>query len=119
MGTRHVFNSGTEAIFVGGKMIPPGDGRDVDDLGLPPEDDRATLQEQPDPEPDPDANLIDVLKGNVKAVVATLADSSDETLAGLARLENASETPRKGVLGAIAELQLQRAQDQSGGGKPD
>lgn len=113
MGTRHVFNDTAAAIFVGGKMIPPGDGRDVDDAGLPPLEEGGD-QKPNDPEkPDPDANLREILAGNVKGVIATLEGSSDETLDGLARLENEREQPRKGVLSAIAELQLQRAQAKS------
>ena len=116
MRKRYAHNGGTAPIFVGGSMIAPGTGREIDEAMLPPEE-GASPPEEPPP-PDPDANLRDVLKGNSKSVIATLADSSDATLAGLARLEGESDTPRKGVMSAIAELQLQRAHLKSGGEAP-
>ena len=108
MGTRYVANNTDQAIFVGGKMIPPGDGREVDEDGLPPLEDEVAKKE---PElPDPDANLRELLTASVKNIVPALADLGDETLASLARIEGESATPRKGVLSAIGELQLLRAQ---------
>jgi hypothetical protein len=112
MGKRYVSNDTAQVIFVGGLMIPPGDGREVDETLLPP------LDEQPQPAdetlPDPDANLRELLTASVKNIVPALADLGDETLASLARIEGESVTPRKGVLSAIAELQLLRAQAKTG-----
>lgn len=115
MPKRYVQNDTTAPIFIGGCMIAPGDGREVDEMHLPPAagdgDGAAALPDQADP----DASLKDMLTGSVKALVATLPDASDETLAGLARLENEAEKPRSTLLAAIAELQLTRAQAASGG----
>lgn len=110
MGKRYVSNDTAGIIFVGGVMIPPGDGREVDELLLPPEDEAPA---EPLPEPDPHANLRELLTGNVKAVAGALEGLSDESLALLASIE-AEGMGRKGVFGAIDELRLQRAAAKTG-----
>lgn len=114
MSKRYVHNHGLMAIFVGGLLIQPGEGREVDATLLPPEhaDDAPPPAE---PAPDADAALRDMLKAPLKDLVPLLAEHSADTLAALARLEGEHDTPRKTLLGAIAELQLQRAQAATGG----
>jgi hypothetical protein len=69
-----------------------------------PDEDLAALQPSA-----AEANLAELLTANLKTLIPMLADQSDETLAGLARIEGAAAMPRKSLLAAIAELQLQRA----------
>jgi len=118
MPKRYVFNDTDAPKFIGGVLIPPHDGREVDELYLSP------VEGQPEPvlpvdgegqgQTDLDANLQAILVGNVKSVTALLSDVSDETLDGLDRLESASETPRKSLLSAISEEKLKRAQLKTG-----
>lgn len=120
MGKRFVFNSGDTAKFVGGVMIPAGDGRDVDEVFLEPEEPAKVLTPD-DGGTDEEAarlkaleNLREVLAGSVKTVSAQLADFSDETLVQLAELE-AEGGNRSSLLSAIAAEQLKRAQARAGG----
>lgn len=119
MGKIYVHNDTAGPIFKGGKFIPPGEGREVDADELPPGD-------KPDPEAAAGAgegeststerlagNLADLLKSPIKEIVPVLADLSDESLAELAAAEEADQA-RKGLLSAITELQLQRAQAKAG-----
>ena len=61
MGTKHISNDGPHTIYVGGKMIAPGEGRDIDERDLPPE-----LRDAPvvmvEPEPSLDDELAALLK---------------------------------------------------------
>jgi len=112
---KYYFNPALAAITIAGVLIPPQDGRDVPAWAHPDgnEGDGSTPLEEP-ALPDPDANFRDLLKANLKTLTPTLETHSDETLVALARVEGQSETPRKTLLGAIAELQLQRAQAKTG-----
>lgn len=104
MGKRYVQNDTTDIMYVGGRMIPPGEGREVDepDEAPPAEEEQA---------PDTDAPLRELLAGNVDAVKASLADLESATLARLAELEADAAKPRKGVLEALADEQIKRADD--------
>lgn len=111
---RYVHNPTNRAIFVGGLLIQPGEGREVDASLLPPE--YAEPQaDQLAPAPEADAALRELLASPVKELLPLLPEQSPQTLADLARLEAEAATPRKTLLGAIAELQLQRAQAATGG----
>lgn len=120
MGKRFVFNSGDTAVFVGGVMIPAGDGRDVDEMFLEPEEPAKALTPDEGGTDEESArikaldNLREVLAGSVKTVSAQLADFSDETLVQLAELE-AEGANRSSLLSAIAAEQLKRAQARAGG----
>ena len=118
MGKRFVFNDGDTAKFIGGVMIPPQDGRDVDEMFLEPTegDGAGGGDAELEPERGDTAldNLREVLAGNVASVKAQLADFSDETLEQLAALE-AEGANRSSLLAAIAAEQLKRAQDRTGG----
>lgn len=120
MGKRFVFNNGDTAKFVGGVMIPPGDGRDVDEMFLEPENPEKALTPEEDGTDDATArlkaleNLREVLAGSVKNVSTQLPDFSEETLGQLAELE-AEGANRSSLLTAIAAEKLKRAQARAGG----
>lgn len=99
---QYVENNTANTIYAGGCAIAPGEGREVD---MP----EAGPVVAPTEEPDADALLRELLAGNVAAVTLALADLSPETLARLAELEGAAEKPRKGVLSALADEQIKRA----------
>lgn len=110
MGTKHISNDGPNTIYVGGKMIAPGEGRDIDERDLPPELRDAPVVEEA-PEPSLDDELAALLKGSVKEVTATLPALTHEGLDRLAELERGHEHPRKTLLEAIADEVLRRADD--------
>lgn len=114
MGKIFLFNDTNAPKIMGGKWVPPGEGREVDDVCMPAGEGPAHADPEAAPVTDLDANLRDMLATGVKSLVPLLAEASAETLAGLARLEQASETPRKTLLAAIAEQQLNRAQAKTG-----
>lgn len=113
MGKRYLHNDTANVMFAGGTMIPPGEGREVDEEFLPPGNDAAPAEAAPG-EPNLEANLHELLAHPVKEIVPLLAEASDETLAGLARIEGEKADPRKTLLSAIGELQLERAQAKTG-----
>lgn len=128
MGKRYVSNDTDRTIFVGGVMIPPQQGREVDEQFLPPQapvEDAAAVRAASETgeghaaDTDPDAqrlqaNLAEMLAQPLRVLLPTLGDASDDTLAALQALEQAAATPRVTLLNAIGELQLQRAQARTG-----
>lgn len=117
MAKRYLSNDTDRTIFVGGIMIAPGEGREIDEAFLPPADagDQAGAAPPADGDTPPgDAqlagNIADLLKQPIKHLVPLLADASDETLAALHAAETAGDTPRVTLLTAIAAQQLQRAE---------
>jgi hypothetical protein len=102
MGKRYVTNDTPDVRYVGGRMIAPGEGREVDE----PDEAPPVFEE---PVLDPDAPLRELLGGTVDAVKATLAEFGDDSLARLVVLEGEAEKPRKGVLEALANEQIRRA----------
>lgn len=117
---RYVENDTAAPIFVGGSMILPGTGREVDVPDhLLPAADQPLLPDEGDDEGDgepqwPEA-LVAVQALPVAKLKAALPDLSPEDLATLAKIEEASEPPRTSALEAIAALQLKRAQAAAGG----
>ena len=110
MGMKYIENTGSNVMFVGGKMIPPGEGREVDERLLPPElRDPAPAPAAP-AEPSMAQLLAELLKGPVKAVVAKLPELSGDALAMAEAIEAGDDTPRKTVLEAVRAEQLKRAQ---------
>jgi hypothetical protein len=102
-----VHNPGAMAMYVAGLMIPPGETRHFDEDLVP-------LHLRPAPvEPEPEAPvdaLADLVTGTVKEVSAAVPGLSDEDLSRLGELEQAKgDAARKGVLSAIAEETLKRA----------
>lgn len=95
-------NTGDNTIYVGGKAIAPGEGREVD---MP----EVRVPDAVADEPDADALLRELLAGTVDAVKDSLADLSLDTLNALTALEQAAAKPRKGVLTALEDARLAAA----------
>lgn len=102
MAKRYVTNDTPNMMYVGGRMIAPGEGREVEvaDDAPPPVH---------KPVEDPDAPLRDLLHGTVAGVTAALDGLSLATLARLQVLEAEGEKPRKGVMEALADAQIKLA----------
>ena len=100
-------NKGKSPIFVGGVMILPGETRHFADDLLPPEFRSAAPVVAEAEAGDP---LAELLEGNVAKVTGGLDLLNREWLVQLEALE-LSGKKRKGVLAAIAEELLRRADD--------
>lgn len=98
MAKKYVHNDTAGPIWAGGKLIPAGEGREVD---VP--DEPSTTAAADADQPDPQDNLRELLDCKVADVVAALDGLGEDTLKALQALENASEKPRKGVLMALAD----------------
>lgn len=96
MAKRYVTNDTPNTVYVEGRMIGPGEGREVD----VPDEAPAVFEE---PVADPDAALSDLLRGTVAGVTAVLPGLSGETLQRLQVLEQEAAKPRKGVLEALGD----------------
>jgi len=105
-----VTNNTAMSIYVGSAMIPAGETRHFEEHEVPhhlrPKAEAAAV-EQPVEDP-----LGEMLKGNVGSVVALLPGMTDADIEKLGELEQAG-LARKGVLSAIAEIQLSRAELQN------
>jgi hypothetical protein len=112
MGKRYIHNDTERVVFHGGVMIPPGEGREVEAEFLPAEEGSAAPAA--DAAPDLAANLREMLDQPLKTLLPLLPECSDETLAELVHLEADKPEPRKTLLGAIGELQLERAKAKTG-----
>jgi hypothetical protein len=122
-----LYNDSSAPKMMGGKLVPPGEGREVDQLHLPPGEGPDSLAETlagaGGDDEDADAKaaalnhqaLVDALARPLSAVMPELPDYNDEALATMATLEGESDTPRKTLLEAIGALQLKRAQAKAGG----
>jgi hypothetical protein len=111
MPTKYIENTGASPIFVGGKLIPPNDGRDIDVALLPPEH-----RDAPAPAGAQDApslaDLVAQLQAKtVKVIAAELPQLTHEALDLLAEAESATGKPRAGVLAAIEAERLRRANE--------
>lgn len=112
MGTKWIENTGTNAMFVGGKMIPAGEGRLIEESFLPPErrDQAEPLVQQPEA-PGLDDLVRALLKKSVREVTAELAGLTQEALDRAQALEAEDKTPRSTLLAAMSAEQLKRADD--------
>lgn len=110
MGTKNIANPTETTIYVGGKMIPPGESRDIDVLYLPAEH-QDPLPAVVDQAPSLDALLREELKKSVKVLVESLPGLTQEALERMDLLESESETPRSTLLSAIKAEQMRRASD--------
>lgn len=106
---RYVHND-TEAVkFVGGRMLQPGEGREID---LPDDGGDSTDQGAPVDAPpiDPQAEALKVLREqSVADIKAQLEAITPELLDLLEAAEQAAEKPRTTLLAAIGEERLRRA----------
>lgn len=117
MGTRYIENTTAHAMYVGGKMIPPGEGRDIDEALLPKAAAEAT--DAPDSGNDSMEDALRELQAQtVAAIRAELPNLKAEALDRLEDLEKTSEHPRKGVMEAVQAERIRRAAHQLDGG-PD
>jgi len=103
MGKQYVENTTDSPLWVGGRLIPPGEGREVEIA----EDAPPPVEDAP---VDPDAALHELLEGNVAAVIAGLEGLGMDTLKRLNDLETEGKA-RKGVLEALADAQIKLADE--------
>lgn len=100
-----VTNNGTSAISVGTSIVLPGETRHFEEHEVPhhlrPKQEAAPVAAPVDP-------LAELLKGNVASVVAALNGMLFADIERLGELEQLGAA-RKGVLSAIAEIQLTQA----------
>ena len=114
MGLKHISNDTPNVMFVGGKMIPPGEGRDIDERDLPPEHREPAPQPEEAPVPGLDEELGVLLVNTVRTLKEMLPDLSHEALERLRELEAEHEHPRKTLLEAVADELLRRANEALG-----
>ncbi|HYE71576.1 MAG TPA: hypothetical protein VD932_08655 [Aquabacterium sp.] len=100
---KYIENTTAGAIFVGGKLIPPGEGREVE---VP--EPAAPAPETESTQPDAHAELAKLLDQAIGLIVPALPTLSDEDLQKLQEIETAAKA-RKGVLEAVQDLRLARA----------
>lgn len=116
MSTKYIFNPGPNVMFLAGRMIQPGDGRDIPLADLPEGNADASAQPAKLAEPSLDDELQAVRAQSVKALVAVLPGMTIEALERLRMLEEADDTPRKTLLGAIEAELIERASRNLPGG---
>lgn len=114
MGKRYIQNDTDNTMFVGSVMIPAGQGREVDEQFLPPADDGGG-QALPDDAGADGPTDEQLLAKPLRELVPQLEKLPTERLQRLQALEQAAETPRSTLLGAISKLLLDRAQQATGG----
>jgi hypothetical protein len=106
---QYIENTGRNVMFVGGKLIPPGEGRHIDVADTAPELSDARPAPVAAAGPTLAQLIADMLKGNVKSVAAHLPQLTGEALDLVVTIEGADGTPRKSLLDAVAAEQLKRA----------
>lgn len=108
MPTKHIENTTEAPIYVGGKMIQPGTGRDIDVALLPPEFQEQTAAAAP-AEPTL-ADLIEALRAkSVKVILAEVPSLTQEALGLLLEAERAQATPRTSLIAGLDAEILGRA----------
>ncbi len=108
MPTKHIENTTGAPIYVGGKMIQPGTGRDIDVALLPPEFQDQTAAAAP-AEPTL-ADLIEALRAkSVKDILAEVPGLTQEALGLLLEAERAQAKPRTSLVAGIDAEMLGRA----------
>lgn len=93
---------------VGGVTVPPGETRDVDPSLLP-----DYVPEGAAPDALPGDPIAELLKGNVKTIIADLFELSDEELAHATEMEQSGQN-RKSLIEAMTAENLLRANDKAG-----
>lgn len=102
-----VHNPGAMPMYVAGLMIPSDETRHFDADLVPLHLRPAAPEPEAEAAPDP---LAVLLAHSVKDLKPLLPELDDATLDALGSAEQAAETPRSTLLGAIAEEQLTRAE---------
>lgn len=108
---KFITNDTPSPMYVGGRLIPPYDGRHFEDHEVPPEHRDAVAQVQVDV-PSLDDDLRILLAGSVKAITEGLDGLTQEALERLRALEGDAQHPRKTLLQAIEAEVIRRADDQ-------
>lgn len=108
-----VSNPSGMMMYVGGHMIPPGETRLLPAHHVPEHLWPAAAPAEAAPPDDP---LADLLKGTVKSIAESLPFLDDDELMEAEGLEALRESPRKGVLEAMAAERLKRASASDGDG---
>ena len=108
MPTKHIENHTNAPMYVGGKMIPPGSGRDIDVALLPPEHQvHAATVAQAGPSV---AELIESLRAQpVKDILADLEGLTQEALGLLHEAEKAQAKPRTSLIAGLEAETMRRA----------
>ena len=109
MGTRNIENNGPHPIYVGGKLIAPGDNRDIDERDLPPEHRAPAVAAVEEPVASLDELLGELRAKSVDAIKAQLATLTQEELTRLNELEQVDAQPRKTLLEALGNELIRRA----------
>lgn len=99
---KYIENDTAHMLYVGGRAIAPGEGREVE---VPDEPAAAAAPAEP--------TLADqvalLLKDSVSKITASLDALNGDTLDMMAELEGAAEKPRSTLLAAIGQEQIKRA----------
>lgn len=111
MAKKFIENTGTATIFVGGTMIAPGEGRDIDEMFLPPEQRTPLVAEEAAPAPSQDELLEQLRAKAIAAITPELQTLKNEALERLAELEGAQPKPRSTLLSQIEAERLRRANE--------
>ena len=109
MGLRYVSNDGPNTIYIGGKLIAPGEGREVDERLLPRDQSMPTAELPADPGPSLDDLVGELRAKSVKDIAAELPGLTQEALDRLAELEHGDPIPRKTLLAELGNEQIRRA----------
>lgn len=109
MATKYIENDTDSPIYVGGRMIPPGEGRDVDERMLHPDMREAPAADLGAPEPTLDEQLEQLRLKGVKTITEGLPSFKQEALDRLYELESLGEMPRKTLLASIDAERIRRA----------
>ncbi|RDI25164.1 hypothetical protein DFR41_104220 [Pseudacidovorax intermedius] len=111
MAKKYIENTGREVMFVGGCMIQPGEGRDIDEMFLPPEHRTPPPADEPPPAASQDELLEQLRAQSIAAIKPELSALKQEALDRLAELEGAQATPRTTLLGLIDAERLRRSNE--------
>lgn len=106
MVKKYIENPGPNTLFVGGIMIPAGEGREVETHE--PVEANESAQEQT---PSLDEQLAEELKKPVKELIEGLGELTHEALERMEALEGEAKKPRTSLLSAIAEEKVRRADE--------
>lgn len=108
-----VINNTSMSIYVGSNIVPPGETRDFPESQVPMHLRLADAESNPaetEANIQPEDPLVELLRHKIADVEAALPGLSDTDLERLGELEQLNDNPRKGVLSAIGEEILKRAE---------
>lgn len=112
MPTKSIENTTGSPLFVGGKLIPPGESRDIDVALLPPERCDAPAPAAVSAAPDLAAQVQALHAHPVKEIVAELPSLTQEAFDLLCQAEAEHTKPRSSLLAALDAERIRRANAQ-------